>query len=34
MSVDTSRSLLNTMTGSAEYREGVAALREKREPRF
>jgi len=34
MSVDTSRALLNTMTGSAEYREGVAALREKREPRF
>ena len=33
-SVETSRTLLNEMTGSAEYREGVAALREKRPPKF
>ena len=33
-SVETSRALLNTMTGSAEYREGIAALREKRPPNF
>ena len=33
-SVEISKRLINAMTGSAEYREGVAALREKRPPRF
>jgi len=33
-SVIESLALLNIMTGSADYREGVAALREKRPPRF
>lgn len=33
-SVRESGRLINEMTGSADYREGVAALREKRQPRF
>ena len=33
-SVNTSRRLLNEMTGSAEYREGIDALVNKRPPRF
>lgn len=33
-SVTESGRLINVMTGSADYREGVAALREKRPPRF
>jgi enoyl-CoA hydratase/carnithine racemase len=33
-SVEESKRLLNSMMGSAEYREGVSALREKRPPRF
>ncbi len=33
-SVEESKQLLDRMMGSADYREGVAALREKRPPRF
>jgi enoyl-CoA hydratase/carnithine racemase len=33
-SVETSKALLNEMMGGPDYREGVAALREKRPPRF
>jgi len=33
-SVEQSKQLLDRMMGSADYREGVAALREKRPPRF
>jgi enoyl-CoA hydratase/carnithine racemase len=33
-SVEESKRLLDRMMGDADYREGVAALREKRPPRF
>jgi enoyl-CoA hydratase/carnithine racemase len=32
--VETSKRLLNEMMGEPDYREGVAALRERRPPRF
>ena len=34
LSVQTSKELLDVLTAGAEYREGVAALREKRPPKF
>jgi enoyl-CoA hydratase/carnithine racemase len=33
-SVERSRRLIDELMGTADYREGVAALREKRPPRF